>query len=105
MFGYSFLSQNKDVIAGDTIEGVVPDFEDIASGKYPLSRPLYIYVKNEHAASIPGVREYVIEFASEKAIGDFGYLVDKGLIPAPKAERERFRADAAKLTVLDLAKP
>ena len=105
VFGYSFLSQNTDVIAGDTVEGVVPDFEDIASGKYPLSRPLYIYVKNAHAASIPGVREYVIEFASEKAIGEFGYLVDKGLIPAPKAERERFRSDAAKLTVLDLAKP
>ena len=105
VFGYSFLSQNADVIAGDTIEGVTPDFEDIASGKYPLSRPLYIYVKNAHAGSIPGVREYVVEFASEKAIGEFGYLVDKGLIPAPKAERERFRADAAKLTVLDLAKP
>ena len=45
------------------------------------------------------------EFASEKAIGEFGYLVDKGLIPAPKAERDRFRADAAKLTPLDLAKP
>ena len=93
------------MIAGDTIDGVAPDFENIASGKYPLSRPLYIYVKNAHAGSIPGVREYVIEFASEKAIGDYGYLVDKGLIPAPKAERERFRADAAKLTVLDLAKP
>jgi len=105
VFGYSFLDQNTDVIAGDSVEGVVPDFEDIASGKYPLSRPLYIYVKNAHAGSIPGVREYVLEFASEKAIGEFGYLVDKGLIPAPKAERERFRADAAKLTVLDLAKP
>ena len=105
VFGYSFLDQNTDVIAGDSVEGVVPDFEDIASGKYPLSRPLYIYLKNAHAGSIPGVREYVLEFASEKAIGEFGYLVDKGLIPAPKAERERFRADAAKLTVLDLAKP
>ena len=105
VFGFSFLSENTDVIAGDTIEGVEPDFDDIASGKYPLSRPMFIYVKNAHATSVPGVREYVIEFASDKAIGDFGYLVDKGLIPAPKAERERFRADAAKLTPLDLAKP
>jgi len=105
VFGYSFLSQNTDVIAGDTIEGVTPDFEDIASGKYPLSRPLFIYVKNAHASSIPGLREYVIEFASDKAIGEYGYLVDKGLIPAPKAEAERYRADAAKLTPLDLTKP
>lgn len=105
VFGYSYLSQNTDAIAGDTIEGVAPTFENVAAGTYPLSRPLYIYVKNAHAGSIPGVREYVIEFASEKAIGDYGYLVDKGLIPAPKAERERYRADAAKLTVLDLTKP
>jgi len=105
VFGFSFLDQNKDVIAGDTVEGVTPDFENIAAGKYPLSRPLYIYVKNAHAASIPGMREYVVEFASDKAIGEYGYLVDKGLIPAPKAERERFRADAVKLTPLDLAKP
>jgi phosphate transport system substrate-binding protein len=105
VFGYSFLSQNTDVIAPETVEGVTPDFEDILSGKYVLSRPLYFYVKDGHAASIPGLREYVNEFASEKAIGEFGYLVDKGLIPAPKAERDRFRADAAKLTPLDLAKP
>ena len=105
VFGYSFLSQNTDTIAPETIDGVTPDFDDILSGKYSLSRPLYIYVKDAHAASIPGLREFVNEFASEKAIGEFGYLVDKGLIPAPKAERDRFRDDAAKLTPLDLAKP
>jgi phosphate transport system substrate-binding protein len=105
IFGYSFLSENTDVIAPETIEGVTPEFEAILSGKYSLSRPLYIYVKDAHAASIPGLREFVNEFASEKAIGEFGYLVDKGLIPAPKAERDRFRADAAKLAPLDLAKP
>ena len=105
VFGYSFLSENGDVIAPETVEGVTPDFEAILSGKYSLSRPLYIYVKNAHAASIPGLREFVNEFASEKATGEFGYLVDKGLIPAPKAERDRFRAAAASLTPLDLAKP
>ena len=66
---------------------------------------MYIYVKNSHVASIPGLREFVNEFASEKAVGEFGYLIDKGLIPAPKAERDRFRAAAASLTPLDLAKP
>jgi phosphate transport system substrate-binding protein len=105
VFGYSFLSENTDVIAGDTVEGVTPEFDNIASGKYPLSRPLFIYVKNAHASSIPGIREYVLEFASDKAIGEFGYLVDKGLIPAPKPEREKFRAAAGQLTPLDLAKP
>jgi phosphate transport system substrate-binding protein len=105
VFGFSFLDQNADVISGNRIESVVPDFEDIASGKYPLSRAMYIYVKNAHVGSIPGMREFVNEFASEKAVGDNGYLVDKGLIPAPKAERDRFRADAAGLAPLDLAKP
>jgi phosphate transport system substrate-binding protein len=105
VFGYSFLSQNTDRIAGETVEGVPPEFEEILSGKYVLSRPLYIYVKGAHASSIPGLREFVAEFASEKAIGEYGYLVDKGLIPAPKPERDRFRADAASLTQLDLAKP
>jgi phosphate transport system substrate-binding protein len=105
VFGYSFLDQNADTIAGNKIEGVSPTFDDIASGKYPLSRAMYIYVKNSHAASIPGLREFVNEFASEKAVGEFGYLVDKGLIPAPKAERDRFRAAAANLTPLDLSKP
>ncbi len=105
VFGYSFLSQNTDAIAPEPVEGVTPEFEAILSGKYPLSRPLYIYVKDAHAASIAGLREFVNEFASEKAVGEFGYLVDKGLIPAPKAERDRFRAAAASLTPLDLAKP
>ncbi len=105
VFGYSFLSQNTDVIAPEQVEGVAPEFEAILSGKYPLSRPLYFYVKDSHAASIPGLREFVNEFASEKAVGEFGYLIDKGLIPAPKAERDRFRAAAASLTPLDLAKP
>jgi phosphate transport system substrate-binding protein len=105
VFGFSFLDQNADAIAGNRVEGVAPGFEDIASGKYPLSRAMYIYVKNAHVGSIPGMREFVTEFASEKAVGEYGYLVDKGLIPAPKAERDRFRADAASLTTLDLAKP
>jgi phosphate transport system substrate-binding protein len=104
VFGFSFLDQNTDRVAGNAVEGVEPDFEAISSGEYVLSRAMFIYVKNAHAVSIPGLREYVGEFASEKAVGEFGYLVDKGLIPAPKAERDRFRADAAALTPLDLAK-
>jgi len=103
VFGFSFLDQNADVIQGNKVDGVPPTFESIASGAYPVSRPLYFYVKNAHVASIPGMKEYLVEFTSEKAIGEYGYLTDKGLIPAPKAEREKFRADAQKLTPLKLA--
>jgi len=97
VFGYSFLDQNADVIQGSIIEGVSPTFEEISSGAYPVSRSLYFYVKAAHVGSIPGIKEYLVEFTDEKAIGEFGYLADKGLIPAPKEEREKYRADAVAL--------
>jgi phosphate transport system substrate-binding protein len=102
VFGYSFLEENTDRIQGSVVGGVEPTFENIASGTYPVSRPLYIYVKNAHVKSIPGIAEYVKEFTSEKAIGDEGYLADRGLIPAPKAEREKYRADGKGLTAMTM---
>lgn len=95
IFGYSFLDQNADKIQGAIIDGQAPTFENIASGKYVVSRPLYIYVKNAHAGVIPGIKEYLAEFTSERAWGEEGYLAEKGLIPAPKDERKKF-ADIAK---------
>ena len=58
------------------------------------SRSLYIYVKNAHVGVIPGIREYIAEFTSDAAIGDDGYLADKGLIPLPEDQREQVRAAA-----------
>jgi phosphate transport system substrate-binding protein len=103
VFGFSFLDQNTDRIQGSRIEGVEPTFEAISSGEYPVSRSLYFYVKNAHVESIPGMREYIAEFTGEDAIGDDGYLADRGLIPAPAEERERVRADGKSLSVLKLA--
>ena len=100
VFGYSFLDQNTDVIQGNPVGGVAPSFDTISSGEYPVSRSLYVYVKNAHVGSIPGLREFLAEFTSEKAYGEFGYLADKGLIPAPPAERERYREDARTLRPL-----
>ncbi len=98
IFGYSFLDQNADKIAGAKVDGIAPTFEAIADGSYPVSRPLFFYVKKAHVDTIPGIKEYIAEFTSEKAWGDTGYLADKGLIPMPKAEREQFSADAKALT-------
>jgi phosphate transport system substrate-binding protein len=103
IFGYSYLDQNADVIQGSVIDGVEPTFDNIASGEYPVSRSLYFYVKNAHVGSVPGMREYIAEFTSEKAIGEYGYLAEKGLIPAPKAQREKYRKAALTLAPLDLA--
>jgi len=95
IFGFSFLDQNADKIKGSMIEKTAPTFENIADGKYPVSRPLFFYVKKAHAGVIPGIKEYVAEFTSEKAWGPDGYLSEKGLIPMPDAERKAF-AEAAK---------
>ena len=95
IFGFSFLDQNADKIQGAVVAGTQPTFENIASGSYPLSRPLFFYVKGAHVGTIPGIKEYLAEFTSEKAWGPDGYLSDKGLVPMPDAERKKYATDAA----------
>ena len=93
IFGFSFLDQNSDKVQGSIIGGVAPEFDSIADGSYPISRSLYFYVKKAHVGSIPGIKEYLAEFTSEKAWGPDGYLSDKGLIPMPDAERKQMHDD------------
>jgi phosphate transport system substrate-binding protein len=102
VFGFSFLDQNRDKIQGSAVDGVKPEFETIADGSYPISRPLFMYVKKAHVDVIPGMREYLAEFTSEKAWGDEGYLSDRGLIPMPEQERAEYVQVAEKLTPLSL---
>ncbi len=100
IFGFSFLDQNADKIQGAKVDGVAPTFEAIADGSYPVSRPLFFYVKKAHGGTIPGIKAYLQEFTSEKAWGEDGYLADKGLIPMPDAERKQFSADVKNLKTL-----
>lgn len=100
IFGFSFLDQNTDVIQGSKINGHAPTFEAIGDGSYPVSRPLFFYVKKAHADVIPGMKEYLAEFSSDKAWGPEGYLADKGLIPMPKDERSKYAADVKNLNIL-----
>jgi len=93
IFGFSFLEQNDDKVQGSKIEGTAPEFDTIADGSYPISRPLFFYVKNSHIASIPGMKEYLSEFTSDGAMGEEGYLVDKGLIPLSSSELKALRKD------------
>ena len=104
IFGFSFLDQNTDKIQGSFVDGMQPTFEAIASGDYPVSRPLFFYVKKAHIGVIPGMEGYLTEFTSEKAWGPEGYLADKGMIPMPEAERYKYRADVKKLRVLTALK-
>jgi phosphate transport system substrate-binding protein len=100
IFGFSFLDQNTDKIQGSKVDGEAPTFDNIADGKYPLSRPLFFYVKKAHVQAIPGMKEYLAEFTSEKAWGGDGYLADKGMIPMPDKERAQFAADVKNLNSL-----
>ncbi len=100
IFGFSFLDQNIDKINGAKVDGIEPTFENIAEGTYPVSRPLFIYVKKAHVGLIPGIPQFLDEYTSEKAWGDEGYLADKGLIPMPKEEREKYRKAAMELIPL-----
>jgi phosphate transport system substrate-binding protein len=99
IFGYSFLEENTDAIKGSVIGGEAPTFENIANGKYPISRPLFFYIKKAHVGSIPGIREYAAEFTSQKAMGEDGYLADRGLVPLPAAE---YRDVARRVTAMEV---
>lgn len=102
IFGFSFLDQNSDKVQGSKIEGVQPEFELIADGSYPVSRPLFFYVKKAHVGMVPGIAEFLAEFSSDKAWGEEGYLADKGLIPMPDAERKEWAGKAKGLTPLSM---
>ncbi len=99
---FSYLDQNGDKIQAAMVDGEIATYDNIATGKYPVSRPLFFYVKKAHVGMIPGIKEYIAEFTSEKAWGPKGYLVDKGLISMPDAKRKAEAENAAKLADLKL---
>lgn len=102
VFGFSFLDQNSDKVQGSLIDGNAPTFESIADGSYPVSRPLYFYVKKAHIGVVPGVEEYLAEFTSEKAFGEEGYLTEKGMIPLGDTKRAQVAADVKGLKNLSM---
>ena len=102
IFGFSYLEENLGKLHGSIVEGKTPTFENVADGSYPVARSLYFYVKKAHVGVIPGIQEFIGEFTSDKAMGDEGYLTDKGLIPLPKAEREMVRKESRALANMKL---
>ncbi len=92
VFGLSFYENNADKLKVATVGGIVPSTETIADGTYPVSRPLFFYVKKAHIGVIPGLKEYVEFFLSDDMTGPDSPLATYGLVPAPDAEREANRA-------------
>ncbi|MCX8135151.1 MAG: PstS family phosphate ABC transporter substrate-binding protein [Roseococcus sp.] len=97
VFGFSYLDQNTDRIEGKPIDGVEPTYENIQSGRYPVSRSMFVYLKNAHVGVIPGLREFLQEYTSERAMSENGYLQTRGLIVLAASAREAARATAASL--------
>ncbi|WYD82302.1 MAG: PstS family phosphate ABC transporter substrate-binding protein [Candidatus Electrothrix gigas] len=102
IFGFSYLDQNADKIQGAIVDGVAPDFDKISDGSYSISRSLYMYVKKSHAEVVPGLKEFLAEFSSDRAWGDEGYLSEKGLIPMPEEERTQVGRTVKELIPLQL---
>jgi phosphate transport system substrate-binding protein len=99
IFGYSFVEENRDKLSANTINGVVPSYASISDFSYPGARPLYIYVKNQHASAIAGLKAFVAEFVS--GWGPDGYLQRRGMVVAPPQVREASAKLAKDLTPLD----
>jgi phosphate transport system substrate-binding protein len=93
IFGYSFLEENTDKLKGLKINGIAPTFETISSAKYTAARPLFVYIKKQHIGVIPGLREFANEYVSDKAIGEEGYLSDRGLVSLDKSDLVKSRND------------
>jgi len=102
IFGFSFLDQNTDKIQGSIVNGAKPTFDNILVGDYPISRSLFFYVKKNHIRMKPSINEFVREFTSDSAMGPYGYLIEKGLIPLSDEEYMKYKLAGDNLIELEL---
>lgn len=93
VFGLNFYEQNRDRLQVASIDGVVPSLDTIGSGEYPVSRPLFFYVKGEHIGVVPGLSEFIEYFLSDAVSGYGSPLEEAGLIPLGDDERASIQAD------------
>lgn len=100
VLGYGFLDRYRDRMQAARVEGVVPTLDAVMAGRYPLSRPLFLYAKAAHVGRVPGFAEFLGEFLSERAAGPEGYLVDAGLVPQQQAQLDAERRKIAALVAV-----
>ncbi len=101
IFGYSYLEQNADKLQGAKVEGVAPTFDTVSDKSYPIARDLFVYVKNAHVGVIPGIREFIAEYVSTRAMGEEGYLADKGLITLEPGKQQEVASKAMSLSPMN----
>lgn len=93
VFGLSFYEANRDRLKVASVSGIMPSVDTILSGEYPVSRPIFFYVKGDHIGVVPGLQEFALYFLSEAVSGFGGPLEEAGLIPLADDERARITAD------------
>ncbi len=94
VFGLAFYENNQDKLKVATMSGVLPSTESIATGEYPVSRPLFFYVKKAHIGVIPGLKEYAQFFVADELAGPSGPLANYGLVSDPElAKTQKAIAD------------
>ncbi|MGL5448092.1 MAG: PstS family phosphate ABC transporter substrate-binding protein [Rhabdaerophilum sp.] len=98
VFGYSFLEENVAKIQGVKLDGIEPNIDSISALRYPAAREMFVYLKKAHVGVIPGLDKFAIEYVSNRAAGDGGYLEKKGLVPVPKDKLAASQASIAAKT-------
>ncbi len=101
VLGFSFLEENADRVAPVSLGGVAPTEATISDLSYPGSRKLYVYVKGEHMAAKPSIKQFIAAYA--KAWGTGGMLAKRGLVPFHDTDAAAATAQAAALTPVDPA--
>lgn len=99
VFGFSYLEENRATLKDVPLNGIEATYENVASGEYPGARPLFIYVKKAHLQAIPGLQQYVEEFAKGWEPG--GYLTKRGMVASSDEVRAKSAATVKTMTVLD----
>ena len=97
VFGLSFYENNTDKLKVATMSGITPSVATIAKGEYPVSRPLFFYVKKAHVGVIPGLKEYATFFMSDAMAGPDGPLAEYGLVPLPANELKEVQETVAEM--------
>ena len=87
VFGLSFYETNRDRLQVATVNGVTPSNQTIESGQYPISRPLFFYIKDAHIGVIPGLQEFARFYMSPQVSGANSPLEQAGLVPLNNSER------------------
>ena len=103
IFGYSFLIENEDMLAGIQIDSVDPTAENIATKDYPISRSLFFYIKNDHIKDVPAMKEYTDMFLNVDLIGEEGLLTEIGLIPLSDEEIKQSHKNLTSMEKLTLS--